>query len=189
MRIRLPSPPRSMPFSAGSTGAPRLRPRQCGWPSALATVCACFGLTAFERDVLVLAAAADLDPTTAAGALPEAAILPPVPDLLPGARRVGEPHWSAITGSPAAPLAPRRAGRRDLTHHVTAAGGPTDPAFPRGCARSRSAAARARAPLEAPPICRRPTCPLPLPWPGAGAGRQRAVSACRDPRRRPENPP
>ena len=71
--------------------------------SALATVCACFGLTAFERDVLVLAAAADLDPTTAGRcAAASGDACRPYPTFSLALAALSEPHWSAIT--PVAPL-------------------------------------------------------------------------------------
>ena len=71
--------------------------------SALETLCGCFGLTAFERDVLVLAAAAELDSTTAgrcAAASGEARR--PCPTFSLALAALAEPHWSAIT--PVAPL-------------------------------------------------------------------------------------
>ncbi len=80
------------PPPEGATGA-----------SALATVCACFGLTAFERDVLVLAAAADLDPTTAGRcAAASGGACRPYPTFSLALATLAEPHWSAIT--PVAPL-------------------------------------------------------------------------------------
>ena len=85
----------------GSTTSPP--PDSAAGPSALATVCACFGLTAFERDVLVLAAAADLDPTTAGRcAAASGDACRPYPTFSLALAALGEPHWSAIT--PVAPL-------------------------------------------------------------------------------------
>jgi hypothetical protein len=72
-------------------------------PNALATVCGCFGLSVFERDVLVLAAAAELDASTAgrcAAACGDARR--PYPTLSLALAALREPHWSAIT--PVAPL-------------------------------------------------------------------------------------
>jgi hypothetical protein len=71
--------------------------------SALATLCTCFGLTPFERDVLVLAAAAELDPTMA-GRCADASgdARRPYPTFSLALATLGEPHWSAIT--PVAPL-------------------------------------------------------------------------------------
>ncbi|WP_020672138.1 ATP-binding protein [Amycolatopsis nigrescens] len=71
--------------------------------SALAAVCSCFGLTPFERDVLVLTAATEIDPTTAArcaaaGGDPQRAY--PTFSLALAALR--EPYWAALT--PVAPL-------------------------------------------------------------------------------------
>ncbi|MEZ0112596.1 hypothetical protein ABH920_006619 [Catenulispora sp. EB89] len=70
--------------------------------SALDTVTACFGLTPFERDLLVLAAAAEIDPRTpaacAAASGPELAY----PTFGLGLAALRDPHWSALT--PVAPL-------------------------------------------------------------------------------------
>ena len=77
--------------------------RGAGGLNALAMVHGCFGLSAFERDVLVLAAAAELDPSTAgrcAAASGDARRSYPTFSLALAALR--EPHWSAIT--PVAPL-------------------------------------------------------------------------------------
>jgi len=54
------------PGPAGQRAASAAPPGTAAAPSALETVGACFGLTSFERDVLVLAAAADRNATTAA---------------------------------------------------------------------------------------------------------------------------
>ena len=71
--------------------------------SALATLSTCFELTPFERDVLVLAAAAELDPTMA-GRCADASgdARRPYPTFSLALATLGEPHWSAIT--PVAPL-------------------------------------------------------------------------------------
>ena len=192
MRIRLRSPPRSMPFSAGSTGAPRLRPPTVRPASALATVCACFGLTAFERDVLVLAAAADLDPTTAGRcAAASGDACRPYPTFSLALAALGEPHWSAIT--PVAPLRRWRLVELDDETSLTTsrlraderilhflAGVPyLDPRL-RGLAR----------PVEAPADL--PSAYLPVTAALAGALELAAngrSAACRDHRRRPANPP
>ncbi|WP_158891583.1 ATP-binding protein [Amycolatopsis anabasis] len=76
------------------------RPDDAG---ALGTVCSCFGLTAFERDVLVLAAAVEIDPTTgarcaAASGDPQRAY----PTFSLALAAFAEPHWGALT--PVAPL-------------------------------------------------------------------------------------
>jgi hypothetical protein len=71
--------------------------------SALAAVAACFGLTPFERDVLVLTAAAELDPSTATRcAKASGDPLRPYPTFSLALAALTDPHWSALT--PAAPL-------------------------------------------------------------------------------------
>ncbi|MFI9381965.1 ATP-binding protein [Kutzneria sp. NPDC052558] len=57
--------------------------------SALTTVCACFGLTPFERDLLVLTAAVEIEPTAADrfGS----------PTFSLALATLREPHWSALT--------------------------------------------------------------------------------------------
>jgi hypothetical protein len=82
----------------GSTGA-----AEFSGATALDTVCACFGLTPFERDVLVLAAAAEIDPRTpaacaAASGSPDLAF----PTFGLALAALTEPHWTALT--PVAPL-------------------------------------------------------------------------------------
>ncbi|GAB3417829.1 AAA family ATPase [Flindersiella endophytica] len=69
--------------------------------SALGTLCACFGLTEFETDVLVLAAAMELDPT-AAGRCASAGGERPYPTFSLALAALTDPHWSALTR--AAPL-------------------------------------------------------------------------------------
>ena len=89
----------------GGTAAPHdtAGPAGATEPSALETLCGCFGLTAFERDVLVLAAAAELDPTTAGGcAAASGEARRPYPTFSLALAALAEPHWSAIT--PVAPL-------------------------------------------------------------------------------------
>jgi hypothetical protein len=71
--------------------------------SALAAAAACFGLTRFERDVLVLTAAAELDPGTATRcAKASGDPLRPYPTFSLALAALTDPHWSALT--PAAPL-------------------------------------------------------------------------------------
>jgi ATPase family associated with various cellular activities (AAA) len=71
--------------------------------SALEAVTACFGLTPFERDVLVLTAAAELDPSSAARcAKASGDPLRPYPTFSLALAALTSPHWSALT--PAAPL-------------------------------------------------------------------------------------
>lgn len=69
----------------------------------LDTLVTCFGLSAFERDVVLLTAAYELDPTTAARCAaasgdPERAY----PTFSLALAALAEPHWSALT--PVAPL-------------------------------------------------------------------------------------
>ncbi|MFB6571779.1 ATP-binding protein [Streptomyces noursei] len=80
---------------AAEPGAPSLQ--------ALDTLTACFGLTPFERAVVLLAAAAELDPTT--GARCAAACGDPSrphPTFSLALAALDAPHWSALT--PVAPL-------------------------------------------------------------------------------------
>ncbi|MFD7285539.1 ATP-binding protein [Streptomyces sp. NPDC059863] len=72
-------------------------------PGALDALVRCFGLSAFEREVILLAAAAELDPTTgarcaAASGDPDRAH----PTFSLALAALVEPHWSALT--PVAPL-------------------------------------------------------------------------------------
>ncbi|UJB46781.1 ATP-binding protein [Streptomyces sp. A1-5] len=69
----------------------------------LDTLVACFGLTPFEREVVLLTAAAELDPTTGvrcAAACGDPAH--PYPTFSLALAALGDPHWSALT--PVAPL-------------------------------------------------------------------------------------
>lgn len=72
-------------------------------PPTLDTLTTCFGLTPFERDIVLLTAAAELDPTadarcaTAAGDPARA-----YPTFSLALAALGEPHWTALT--PVAPL-------------------------------------------------------------------------------------
>ncbi|WP_416979760.1 ATP-binding protein [Streptomyces sp. T028] len=67
---------------------------------SLATMAACFGLTSFERDLLVLCAAMELVPTAAARCA--AASGREFPTFSLALAALPEPHWSALT--PDAPL-------------------------------------------------------------------------------------
>ncbi|MEV4682492.1 ATP-binding protein [Streptomyces kurssanovii] len=74
-----------------------------GGPTALDALVACFGLSSFERDIVLLAAAAELDPTT--GARCAAASGDPErghPTFSLALAALEAPHWSALT--PVAPL-------------------------------------------------------------------------------------
>ena len=62
--------------------------------SALDTVCSCFGLSAFERKVLLLAAAVELRPAT------------PPPTFAHAFATFDDAHWSAAT--PCLPLSVRK---------------------------------------------------------------------------------
>jgi hypothetical protein len=86
---------------AGPGAAPDQEAAQA--TSALAAVAGCFGLTPFERDVLVLAAAAEVDPSTATRcAKASGDPLRPYPTFSVALAALTDPHWSALT--PAAPL-------------------------------------------------------------------------------------
>jgi hypothetical protein len=66
--------------------------------SALETVCACFGLTAFERDVLVFAAAVEIEPgACAACAAASGDPHRPYPTFSLALATLRDPHWSALT--------------------------------------------------------------------------------------------
>lgn len=96
---RRPRPATGAPELAGAPGM-ALAP---AGPATLDALVACFGLSPFERDVVLLAAAAELDPTTggrcaAASGDPERAH--PMFSLALAA--LAGPHWSALT--PVAPL-------------------------------------------------------------------------------------
>lgn len=68
-------------------------------PSALDHLCSLFGLSTFERDLLLLAAGPELDAGFAA-ACRRAGALPPTPGLALSV--LADPHWSGIT--PSSPL-------------------------------------------------------------------------------------
>ncbi|MFI9586059.1 AAA family ATPase [Streptomyces sp. NPDC052236] len=87
------------------SGAPELTapPRPSPGPATLDALVACFGLSPFERDVVLLAAAAELDPT-AAGRCAAASGDPDRahPTFSLALAALADPHWSALT--PVAPL-------------------------------------------------------------------------------------
>ncbi|MFD0428258.1 hypothetical protein ACFQ60_09360 [Streptomyces zhihengii] len=96
---RAPKPPRAR-RPRGRAGAGQEAPAV---PEALDALVACFGLSAFERDIVLLTAAAELEPTTAARCAaacgdPERAH----PTFSLALAVLDEPHWSALT--PVAPL-------------------------------------------------------------------------------------
>ncbi|MFC6062661.1 ATP-binding protein [Streptomyces ochraceiscleroticus] len=83
--------------------APVAAPRSPATPRALEALAACFGLSSFEQELVLLAAAAELDPTTAARCA--AASGDPTrtyPTFSLALAVLGDPHWSALT--PVAPL-------------------------------------------------------------------------------------
>ncbi|URN11235.1 hypothetical protein LUW77_02505 [Streptomyces radiopugnans] len=88
----------------GTTGAPGpAEPADPPESAALEALVRCFGLTPFEREIVLLLAAAELEPTTgsrcaAASGDPERAH----PTFSLALAALGEPHWSALT--PVAPL-------------------------------------------------------------------------------------
>ncbi|WP_234382564.1 ATP-binding protein [Streptomyces dysideae] len=85
----------------GQAGAPV--PTDASVTEPLDALVACFGLTPFERDLILLTAADELDPTTAARCAaacgdPQRAY----PTFSLALAALAEPHWSALT--PVAPL-------------------------------------------------------------------------------------
>ncbi|MGP3927112.1 ATP-binding protein [Streptomyces sp. 8N616] len=91
------------PDTTPALAAPRAAEPGAAGPAALDALVACFGLSPFEREVILLAAAAELDPTTAgrcAAACGDPDRAHPTFSLALAA--LGEPHWSALT--PVAPL-------------------------------------------------------------------------------------
>ena len=91
--------------TGGTDGQPTGAPRAADTPepAALGALVRCFGLTPFERELVLLLAAAELEPTTgsrcaAACGDPERAY----PTFSLALAALGEPHWSALT--PVAPL-------------------------------------------------------------------------------------
>ncbi|MFJ2211165.1 ATP-binding protein [Streptomyces sp. NPDC101062] len=72
-------------------------------PSTLEALASCFGLSAFEREVVLLAAAAELDPTTGARCAAACGDQDRAfPTFSLALAALTEPHWSALT--PVAPL-------------------------------------------------------------------------------------
>ncbi|PJN32260.1 AAA family ATPase [Streptomyces sp. CB02959] len=88
---------------SGTSGVDRALVTGTPSPQALDTLTACFGLTPFEREVVLLTAAAELDPTTGvrcAAACGDPSR--PYPTFSLALAALGAPHWSALT--PVAPL-------------------------------------------------------------------------------------
>ncbi|MFF4697391.1 ATP-binding protein [Streptomyces chattanoogensis] len=87
-------------------------------PGTLDALTACFGLSPFEREIVLLLAAAELDPTTGprcAAACGDPGRAHPTFSLALAA--LGEPHWSALT--PVAPLRRWRLIELDDPTHLT----------------------------------------------------------------------
>ncbi|CCK31953.1 AAA ATPase central domain protein [Streptomyces davaonensis JCM 4913] len=108
---------------AAGTTVPPETPERTPAPSGPGTapldaLVTCFGLTSFERDVVLLAAAQELEPTTAArcaaaGGDPERTY----PTFSLALAALPEPHWSALT--PVAPLRRWRIVELDDTARLT----------------------------------------------------------------------
>ncbi len=98
VRAALERPGAGLPTQPGAAEAPQTAP-----PTALDRLCAAFGLSAFERDVVLLCAGAELESSFApllaanAGAAGHAQ-----PTLGLALAALPEPHWSAL--APDAPL-------------------------------------------------------------------------------------
>ncbi|WP_246102942.1 ATP-binding protein [Streptomyces piniterrae] len=100
---RTPDQSTDQPTDQSADQPPEHPPTSAGSPPTLETLVSCFGLSDFERDIVLLAAAAELDPTTAsrcaaASGDPERAY----PTFSLALAALGDPHWSALT--PVAPL-------------------------------------------------------------------------------------
>ena len=99
-RTNVPGTPSEDPEPAPSAPSPETSDAPLPTLDALTT---CFGLSPFEREIVLLAAAAELDPTT--GARCAAASGDPSrthPTFSLALAALGAPHWSALT--PVAPL-------------------------------------------------------------------------------------
>ncbi|HEU5161287.1 MAG TPA: ATP-binding protein [Streptosporangiaceae bacterium] len=94
-------PPRPEPATAVGAAAGAAAGADQAGEAALDVVCSCFGLTPFERDVLVLAAAAELDPGTGARCA-AASGGRAYPTFSLALAALPDAHWSALT--PVAPL-------------------------------------------------------------------------------------
>jgi ATPase family associated with various cellular activities (AAA)/Winged helix domain, variant len=87
----------------GNSAAPGTDAEPPPGPTTLDALSACFGLSTFEREILLLTAAAELEPTTASRCA--AAGVDPshtYPTFALALAALGDPHWSALT--PVAPL-------------------------------------------------------------------------------------
>nr|WP_223863588.1 ATP-binding protein [Streptomyces sp. 5-10] len=86
-----------------TTARPHPTPKAIPGPATLDALASCFGLSTFERQLVLLAAAAELDPTAAARCA--AASGDPTrayPTFSLALAALDEPHWSALT--PVSPL-------------------------------------------------------------------------------------
>ena len=92
--------------SAGSAAPPR-PPVETERFAELDTLCACFGLTGFERELIMLAVAMELEPSTSRRCA--AASGRPYPSFGLALAALPDPHWDALP--PSAPLR-----RWDLVH-------------------------------------------------------------------------
>ncbi|MFP8963610.1 ATP-binding protein [Streptomyces nanhaiensis] len=154
------------PGPAGTAGTPE--------PAALEALVHCFGLTPFEREIVLLLAAAELEPTTgsrcaAASGDPERAH----PTFSLALAALGEPHWSAIT--PVAPLRRWRLVELDDETRLTTTRIRLDERIlhfllgsPYLDARLHGMLARAAAPDRLPPSYERAADRVAEVWAGAG---------------------
>ena len=156
--------------------------------AAIDALAAIFGLSAFERDVLLLCAGVELDSALADLCATRTATRPPLRDVRARARRARRRALErARAGRAAAPLAARRARRPELGHGERAADRRADPAPPRRRRLPRRAARRARRAAAPWRRWRRRRPPRPRAWrtqldAGGPAGARGAV------RRRPGRP-
>jgi len=102
----------------GDAPGAELAPAEGPGTAPLDALVSCFGLTAFERDLVLLAAAHELEPTTAARCAaacgdPERAY----PTFSLALAALAEPHWSALT--PVAPLRRWRIAELDDESRLT----------------------------------------------------------------------
>ncbi|MFH0245615.1 ATP-binding protein [Streptomyces sp. HK10] len=156
------------------TGAPE--PGRAPEPAALEALVRCFGLTRFEREIVLLLAAAELEPTTAsrcaaASEDPERAH----PTFSLALAALGEPHWSALT--PVAPLRRWRLVELDDETRLTTTRIRLDERIlhfllgsPYLDARLHGMLTRATAPDGLPPSFERVAGRVAAAWAGAGPG-------------------
>ncbi|MGK5446005.1 ATP-binding protein [Streptomyces radiopugnans] len=161
----------------GTTGAPGpADPADPPESAALEALVRCFGLTPFEREIVLLLAAAELEPTTgsrcaAASGDPERAH----PTFSLALAALGEPHWSALT--PVAPLRRWRLVELDDETRLTTTRVRLDERIlhfllgsPYLDARLHGMLTRAAAPDRLPPSFERAAERVAEVWAGAGPG-------------------